>query len=513
MLTIHISGLRTATLAALLAGAPLLSAATLAAQSAAAPLVVASVAAQPAGGVNLQDIKAAPRPAVVQPLSARVDPRVELMAILFRLAGNPEYAQVRVPAYDAAIEAHFWPHVDHPAVHLARQLRASRSVSFDAVMSMAIHVTDIATLEFRAPLDAPDLSLERRWPRERVPEFLAALREFVRDADVAGFIAAQAPFFAGIERQLQETLDVHGDVTWFERFFGESPAGGFEVVLSPAAGGGNYGPRFVAPDGQETVYAILGVWQTDDAGNPRIDRRVVPTLVHEFSHSFVNHNVELYRADLERSGASIYSLVEQPMRAQAYGGWKTMLDEALVRAATARYILADEGAEAARRSVVLDQARGFIALDELFELLAEYEANRTRYPTLRSFMPRFVAWADDLARRAGSVHDAFLANRPRVTATSPADRATGVDATTTTIAVHFDRPMASGHSVSAPAGRDRFPDIEGVEWSDDRTTATFRVRLQPQREYVLQFNTPVGGSFRDVAGVPAAMYTLRFTTR
>jgi hypothetical protein len=84
---------------------------------------------------------------------------------------------------------------------------------------------------------------------------------------------------------------------------------------------------------------------------------------------------------------------------------------------------------------------------------------------------------------------------------------------TTTIVVHFDRPMASGHSVSAPAGRDRFPDIEGGEWSDDGTTATLRVRLQPQREYVLQFNTLVGGSFRDVAGVPAAMYTLRFATR
>jgi hypothetical protein len=154
-----------------------------------------------------------------------------------------------------------------------------------------------------------------------------------------------------------------------------------------------------------------------------------------------------------------------------------------------------------------------LPLDELFELLAEYEANRTRYPTLRSFMPRFVAWVDDVAPRAGAAHDAFITSRPRVTATSPADGATGVDATTTTIAVHFDRPMATGHSFSAPAGRDRFPDIEGVEWSDDSTTATLRVRLQPQREYVLQFNTLVGGSFRDAAGVPAAMYTLRFATR
>jgi hypothetical protein len=34
-----------------------------------------------------------------------VDPRVELMSVLFRLAGNNEYNQCSIPAYDAALHA------------------------------------------------------------------------------------------------------------------------------------------------------------------------------------------------------------------------------------------------------------------------------------------------------------------------------------------------------------------------------------------------------------------------
>ena len=40
--------------------------------------------------------------------------------ILFRLAGNPEYNQARVPSYAAAVDAYFADFRDHPAVRLAR---------------------------------------------------------------------------------------------------------------------------------------------------------------------------------------------------------------------------------------------------------------------------------------------------------------------------------------------------------------------------------------------------------
>jgi hypothetical protein len=105
-----------------------------------------------------------------------VDPRVELMSILFRLAGNEEYSQCRVPAYDQAIERWFAPFREHEAVRIARELREGDGVSFDAVMSMAVHVKDSATLAERVPLDRSNLRLDQRWHGAKARRFLASAR-------------------------------------------------------------------------------------------------------------------------------------------------------------------------------------------------------------------------------------------------------------------------------------------------------------------------------------------------
>ncbi len=79
-----------------------------------------------------------------------VDPRVELMSIVFRLAGNPEYQKGRVESYVNDVETHFDAWREHKIVKMARSLRKSSGVSYDAVMSYAIHLT--ADLEPALPL-------------------------------------------------------------------------------------------------------------------------------------------------------------------------------------------------------------------------------------------------------------------------------------------------------------------------------------------------------------------------
>lgn len=69
-------------------------------------------------------------------VDVRIDPRVELMSIIFRLAGNPEYNQGRFTMYLKAIDERFGPHREHPLFPYVRNLRATRGVSYDAVMSI-----------------------------------------------------------------------------------------------------------------------------------------------------------------------------------------------------------------------------------------------------------------------------------------------------------------------------------------------------------------------------------------
>src|SRR5437879_6744266 len=74
-------------------------------------------------------------------VSPKVDPRVELLSIVFRLAGNSEYNMSPLKTYTADIDAYFSPYKDHPAVTLARKLASERDVGFDAVMGMSVRLS------------------------------------------------------------------------------------------------------------------------------------------------------------------------------------------------------------------------------------------------------------------------------------------------------------------------------------------------------------------------------------
>ena len=68
-----------------------------------------------------------------------MDPRVELLSLIFRLAGNSEYNQARVKSYAEDVERQFGTFRGHPVVALATRLRNTQGVSYDACMGMAVH--------------------------------------------------------------------------------------------------------------------------------------------------------------------------------------------------------------------------------------------------------------------------------------------------------------------------------------------------------------------------------------
>ena len=55
----------------------------------------------------------------------------------------------------------------------------------------------------------------------------------------------------------------------------------------------------------------MGTWTIDANNNPfyKIEN-YLPTLIHEFNHSYVNHLVDKYSNELEKSGQIIY----EPLR-------------------------------------------------------------------------------------------------------------------------------------------------------------------------------------------------------
>jgi hypothetical protein len=445
-----------------------------------------------------------------------VDSRVELMSIIFRLAGNTEYTQCRVPAYDQAIDRHFAAWRDHPAVRLARALRETDGVGFDAVMKMAVHIKDVKTLAERVPFDSPELKLESRWHGIKARRFLEEARKFVADTDFAGFLRSQQPLYEATNTRLRAYVEKNVDLEWFNRFFGSHSKARFLIAPGLANGGSSYGASITPPDGIEEIYAIAGVWTVDTDGQPTFGGAWTPTLVHEFVHSYANPLIDLHATELREAGDRLFKSTEERMRRQAYGNGHTVLYESLVRACTARYILAHQGVEAAEKAVAQEKRNSFLWTGELFQLLGEYEKDRVQYPTLEPFMPRVVSFFNDVSKRVDqmvakpAVHEE--SKRPKVLSMTIAEGAQDVDPALKEIVVRFDRAMQK-NSMSVVRGGIAFPKVSWASYDETGTVFTMRVSLEPDKRYAFSLNDEGFDNFRSAEGVPLKPVPVRFRTR
>jgi len=343
---------------------------------------------------------AADRPAAARPaLTASVDPRVELMSIIFRLAGNPEYNMpVSQSPYSAAVERHFGKFRSHPAVAKARYLRCSRGVSYDAVMSMAVHIEDAVNLRERVPFDNPACKLDSRWRPAEARDFLRAARAFVKETGFAGFMRKHQALHAVAAARMSDLLKQRDYVGWFDSFFGVRPNATFRVIVGMLEGGGNYGMSLRLLNGREEITPIIGVWRFDRQGVPVFTNEIIPTLIHEFCHAYTNQLVDKYAKKMEAAARKLYAAKEQAMRNQGYGNWLTMLRESMVRACVVRHVYAADGAVRAQEEINEQQRRGFEWVGELAAQLGQYETGRNRYPDMDAFMPRVVMFFNNYAK-------------------------------------------------------------------------------------------------------------------
>ncbi len=356
---------------------------------------------------------AAPEPkSSAIPLEVSVDPRVELISIIFRLAGNPEYTQGRVPAYLKDIDEHFAAAREHPVVVLARQLRSTRGVSYDAPMHLAAHLKDVDSLALRLPLEPWPAGLDRRWRADELQDFLAKARQFVREAKFDEFWRAHRKLYEETAARARRLVETEGRLEWFDRFFGARPGAQFRLVPGLVNGGACYGARIQLGQVEE-LYCILGVWRCDAGGQPVFERDALDTVAHEFCHSYVNQHIYARTAALEPAGTRLFSRVQGRMKRMAYGNWETMLHESVVRAAVVRYLEATQGHEAATRQVQQEIQRGFLWMKELSQLLADYESQREKYPRFEAFMPRIVEFFNRTAEQMPAASEASPSTLPK----------------------------------------------------------------------------------------------------
>lgn len=332
-------------------------------------------------------------PCVKPLIKISVDPRVELMSIIFYFAGNKEYSECGVKQYQQDVDATFDRFRNHPAVVLARHLHQAHENGFDAPMSLAIRLPALDQWSSMRTLEVVTDGLDKRWTAEHTPEFLDKVRQFAVETRFLEFYQAHQKLYTSAIKEAELLVNKRGNLDWYGRFYGSHANSEHVVIIGMLNGGGNYGPEIVI-DGKPTMYAIIGVPQCDKRGQPKLDRFAPIIIAHEISHSYVNPLVDAHRTELERSGNILFQQVSRQMKEMNYENWSCMVYESIVRAATIRYTQKTYGFFMGRllshMLIKMEVNRGFPWTEDLVKLLRAYETKRDQYPTFDNFFPRIV---------------------------------------------------------------------------------------------------------------------------
>jgi len=448
-----------------------------------------------------------------QTLQPEVDKRVEVLSIIFRLAGNPEYNQDNATNYVAIIHSYFDKHKNDTIIELAKKMREENGVSFDGVMSMAVNL-NLINEKFTLK-NGWKQSIDNRWVAGNAIQFVNLLNNFYKKTEFEKFFEKEKSYYDIVTKAFQTVL-LKFNQTWYHQYYGIQPKEKFTIVIGCGNGGANYGPSTTSPQEGKQIYAIMGSWSFDKDNNPIFkEEDYLPTLIHEFNHSFINPVLDKYQSNkiLKNSAQKLLDTMKTEMTSQAYGDWQTLINESLVRAAVVRYLMANKETEQKIKDEIATQTNlGFLWTKELVELLGYYESNRTGYPTFKGFYPELINFFKSTADSISLIKGKYESNLPKIISIGPfSNNSQNVDTSIKEMIINFSHIMTGkGYSFNyGELGKDATPIKTIIGYSNDNKSFKIGMELKPDKEYEIIIT---GGSFKSIEGYPLKNYMIKFKT-
>ncbi len=273
----------------------------------------------------------------------RVDRRIELLALLFHLAGAPGYAAPPTSNdFLERLERQFAPFKGDQAVVATRRLIVERGLDYQDPIALAVHLQDDLSLGPEGA-DWP-ASLDVRWKGE-LDAYLALVRAFRQRSGFDDFYATESAFLERVEGAFRQGLSDIRPTAWFDDFFEVRGATKHRVSVSLLLGTSNYGPLVERPSGEiEAVQALGVVCSNDCRFGPEATRGSARILVHESAHAFVNARLARHSKTLEPALRTLFSVAAPAMGRINYGRWEIVVNESVVRALTILYFSQAGGA-------------------------------------------------------------------------------------------------------------------------------------------------------------------------
>jgi hypothetical protein len=370
-------------------------------------------------------------------LIIKTDPRVELLSIVYYLAGAEEFNSPVAVSYKNDIDKYFGKYKDHDLIKMARE--SHNNYSYNVVINLAVHISDAFAPEEIIPFHPKPNSLY--WDADYASEFVKLLKKFSKDTDFRKFIDSHAEFYNACDANLKDMVSKNMKFDWFDSFFGGT--GNRKFILVPAyLYIGNCSIEVQdSKNNTCNTYAVVTMANLNSAGIPQINKYYIGILVHEFCHSFttpvIDNNIEV----LKNACSKIFPYVSEILSIQYYNTWYKMMMETLTNVCVQRYYLKYNSDKSLKADLANNKRCGFIWADELYKLFDEYENNRNKFPAFNDFMPKIVEffnnYADGIETTVARLEKAkelkyqeLREKGPKIVSTFPANGDTNVDPNT-----------------------------------------------------------------------------------
>jgi len=398
-------------------------------------------------------------------IEVEVDPRVELVSIVCRLAGLTEYNQAPDSPWLQAVDAQFGPHKDHPAVKETKKLKKKYGIAYDAPISLALHL-DRDTWRPRVPLTPLPRRLDDRWDAKTAERYAEHLRQFASDSHFDDFLDRQAEDLDVIEARYRRWMAKHEVIDWFDELFGPAQEATYTVHPGLIAGPNNYGTAVLLPDGSLEIRPVLGVGVVDERGLPDISNDRPMVLVHEVAHAYINPLFARHEDRVAEGGQAVFRKVASQMKATAYTTWQTVANESGVRATAVLYAKDHYGEEAIGTAAAGEIAAGF---SWILPMTAALDGYRTQNSTGLEGFPAV----------AGKVLSEWAISEPAPPYLGPINAFGGDKNTVMILPNTTDEPASMGAQMYAMSMHEKFWADEKVDLisADDADNAAEKRRI------------------------------------
>lgn len=440
-----------------------------------------------------------PHRALASPTAgATLDPTFFLLAALARAADLPGY-DGGLPGWTAALDRLRPKLRGTGAAAMLHRLRTTQGLGFEAIPSLALHLTGTPEVLLAPRVDPWPPGLDGRWKGVDLPALTKAVSFSATVTQWSSFLLSQSPTLAPLQEALTTEVG-RFDLPWLETWFGYPAPGVLQVHPGLLGSPRDYAVRRTGLD--PAIAVVLSV-APEGEPFPRAPLRLLQMIARVYLSNFAKTHQDVLQVPMER----LYGAVRERALSEGFGDWESLLTQSLIRAIGVRYLLHHDGRSAASVEIAAQLDAGFPWVLVLADTLASYEADRDRFPTFGDFAVELAALFSVVA---GEEEDR-AAHRPHVVSVVP-DPASLVDPATTTLTITFDRPMGATTWSFVGVAAD-LPELGKPSFSTDHRSLTIPCRLTPGRHYGFTLNGEGGRGFRSADGVPLDPYRVSFQTR